>query len=60
MAELWPENERPYMELLVYLETFWPMTWPNINIFRKIALKWRQNGAKFEIQKSGQLNSCQI
>ena len=34
MAELWPKNVCPYMEWLVYLETFWPITWQNINILR--------------------------
>ena len=29
-------------------------------ISRKMVLKWRQNGAKFEIQKPAEIDSCPI
>ena len=34
MAELWPKNVCPYMELLIFWGLFWPITWPNINFFQ--------------------------
>ena len=33
LTELWPENVCPYMGACRKNSSFWPITWPNINIF---------------------------
>ena len=33
MAEIWPKNVCPYMGVRRKISSFWPITWPNINIF---------------------------
>ena len=35
MTELWPKNVCPYMGICAEIGHFWPISWPNINIFER-------------------------